>query len=126
MKVGNLTIYEGDAVYIYIEGIHHNSKEWQRPSEFLPQRFDREDPLFLTSDGKTRNPFSFIPFSGGRRICFGKTFAEANLNYLTAFISQFFDYEFVEADKYRDKYPKAFTFMSRVIPIPVIVRPRKQ
>ena len=40
IKIGNLTLYKDDFIQIYIEGLHHNSKEWQRPSEFLPQRFD--------------------------------------------------------------------------------------
>ena len=32
------------------------SKEWQRPREFLPDRFDPNSPLFLTPDGKKRKP----------------------------------------------------------------------
>ena len=36
VKAGNLTIYKGDSILFYIEGLHHNSKEWQRPGEFLP------------------------------------------------------------------------------------------
>jgi cytochrome P450 len=32
--------------------------------------------MFLTPEGKKRNPYSFSPFLGGKRICIGKTFVE--------------------------------------------------
>ena len=109
---------------MYINGLHYNSKQWQRPNEFLPERFDPSSPLFLTPDGKKRNPFSFFPFSGGRRVCFGKTFAEANLKYISAFLTQYFDFEFVDSEKYKSKYPRAFTFMPAIPSIEVRVRSR--
>ena len=42
----------------------------------MPERFDAESPWSLTPSGGKRNPHSFIPFLGGKRICVGKTFAE--------------------------------------------------
>ena len=76
-KVGGLDIKAKDILLINIIGLHYNSSQWQRPFEFLPDRFDPTHPLSKTPTGHKRNNFSFLPFNGGKRICFGKTFAEA-------------------------------------------------
>ena len=41
-----------------------------------------------------------MPFSGGKRICFGKTFAEAILRLMTVILTQNFEFELVNRDKY--------------------------
>ena len=60
----------------------------------------------MTPDGKKRNPFAFLAFSGGRRICFGKTLAEYKVKYLAAYLTELFDFEFENPENYPgDKYP---------------------
>ena len=54
----------------------NDPEQWIQPESFIPERFDPKSPLFLTPDGKRRNPYSFSPFLGGSRICIGKTFIE--------------------------------------------------
>lgn len=54
----------------------------------------------MTPEGKKRNPMSWCPFSGGKRICFGKTFAESNLKIMLTYFTQYFDFEFVEKEKF--------------------------
>ena len=60
---------------IYVQ--HVNSKEWIEPSKYVPERFDPDSKWSLTPSGNKRHPMSFTPFLGGKRICLGKTFAEA-------------------------------------------------
>lgn len=55
--------------------IHRNPEEYQRIDEFLPQRFDPNDPLYLTPGGKERHKGSFKPFAYGPRKCLGYLFA---------------------------------------------------
>lgn len=86
-KSGQISFKKDERVVVYIEALHHNSSEWQRPEEYLPDRFNPESELYLTPSGKKRNSYSFVPFSGGKRICFGKTFAEMNLRYLATYMS---------------------------------------
>lgn len=66
--------------------IHHNPDEWQKADEYIPERFDPRDAMYLRPDGKPRNPMSFIPFSGGKRICLGKTFAETAFKFVLPMI----------------------------------------
>ena len=56
--------------------IHKDPKEWIDPERYDPDRFDPTSKMFLRPDGKPRNPFSFCPFFGGKRICLGKTLAK--------------------------------------------------
>ena len=87
IKVGNFFIKKGDTITINLYGLHFNSNQWQRPYEFLPERFDASNSLFLTPDGKKRLPTAFAPFGGGRRVCMGKTLAEANLKVVGTYLS---------------------------------------
>lgn len=53
-----------------------NKKYWIEPEKFIPERFDPSSEYFLAPNGKKRHPMAFVPFTGGKRICTGKTFAE--------------------------------------------------
>jgi len=99
-----LKVRAGDNVALNLHGLHKNKMEWQKPREFHPERFDCDHPLYLTPDGRKRKPMSWLPFNGGKRICFGKTFAEANLKIVSAYMIKYFNMEFVEKDKYPDTH----------------------
>ena len=101
-KVGDYLIRAGDKITLNMRGLHRNASQWQRPDEFLPERFDNSHPLSLTPKGGKRLPTSWLAFHGGKRICFGKTFAEANVRVATTYLSQYFDFEFVEKELYPD------------------------
>ena len=94
--LGNTKFNKGDSLVVNFTGLHRHADEWQRPHEFLPRRFDPSHDLFLTPKGRKRNPYSWSPFNGGRRICFGKTFAEASLRIVATYLSQYFNFEFVD------------------------------
>ena len=96
-----------DTIQINIFGLHRNSQQWQRPNEFLPDRFDPTHPLAKTPTGQKRHTGSFLPFSGGKRICFGKTFAESVLRMTASLMAQRFDFEFVDKATYnKDSLPQ--------------------
>ena len=108
---GTLGKYKVDTtteIAIIFHALHTNAKQWQRPHEFLPERFDKESPLYLTPDGKKRHPFAFAGFNGGKRVCFGKTFAEATIKIVVTYLTAYFNFEHVDVE-YRDKnnYPLA-------------------
>jgi len=106
-----LLVKKGDRVRVLPWALHKHSGEWQRPHEFLPDRFDPDSPLYLTPAGKKRNPMSWVPFSGGKRICFGKTFAESNLKIMLSYFTQYFEFEYVDKSQCAgDKFPIACMF----------------
>ena len=77
--------------------------------EFLPDRFDSDDPLYLTPSGEKRHPYVFMPFSNGKRICFGKSFAEATMKMTLTYLTQYFNFEHDDEcfGKDTDLYPQA-------------------
>jgi cytochrome P450 len=54
-----------------------DARIWDRPTEFLPERWLGEQPLAL--NGKPLNKY-FVPFHSGPRMCLGKEFGMAQLN----------------------------------------------
>lgn len=102
--IGKYHIKAGDIVQVNINGLHFNKSQWQRPHEFLPERFDAQNPLFLTPDGKKRKAMAFCPFLGGKRVCFGKTFADINLKVVAVYMSQIFEMKFVDSEAYPDTH----------------------
>ena len=96
---GKYQVKPGDMIQVNFEAIHHDPAQWQRPTEFLPQRFDNDDPLSLTPSGNKRHVCSFIPFHGGSRVCFGKTLAEREIKIFTTMFTQKFDFKY-EDEKY--------------------------
>ena len=70
---------------------------------------------------------SYFPFNGGKRICFGKTFAEMVLKVVASMLSQTFDFEFVEKERYyRHKLPATMMALSNYPKIPFLLKERKQ
>ena len=64
-QIGNYKFKAGDNICCNFEALHKNKNEWQKPREFLPERFDHENELSLTPQGKKRNTYSWLPFNGG-------------------------------------------------------------
>ena len=88
---------------IMFHSLHHDPEQWQRPTEFLPERFDHTSPLSLTPAGKKRHVNSYIPFHGGSRVCFGKTLAEIELKVLITFLTQKFNFRYEDESKYESE-----------------------
>lgn len=56
---------KGTLIILYISGLHRNSKYWEQPDSFIPERFDDEN---------SKN-FAYYPFGAGPRLCIGEHFA---------------------------------------------------
>jgi len=118
----NLTIKSGHGFFLNLNAIHHDAKEWHTPEQYIPDRFDSQSKFFKRPDGKQRNPLSFIPFTTGKRICIGKTFAEQVVRYTTVLFLYHFDLEYADpADMKRPKpgnnalLPKPPKYMMKLI-----------
>ena len=96
MKLGYIDYKAHTVIMINIYGLHRNENYWQRPYEFLPDRFDPRHELSKTPSGEKRSPYAWLPFNGGKRICFGKNFAEYVLRVMLTMATQRFDFEFIE------------------------------
>jgi len=65
-EIDGVIIPKGTSILINIYGIHHDEKLYENPFKFDPERF---------LNTKDRDPFSFMPFGQGPRLCIGSKFA---------------------------------------------------
>ena len=87
-EVGGIQIPKDSLLVSYIYGTHHHPNFWQNPEEFRPDRF-HQDKM------KDQEPFSYLPFGGGPRLCIGMQFAMMEMELvLKQFLDQF-DFELV-------------------------------
>ncbi|XP_054160994.1 cytochrome P450 3A21-like [Oppia nitens] len=63
-----ITIKKGQAVEIPVYAIHHSEEYYERPSEFIPDRFLPENRHKII-------PYTYLPFGVGPRNCIGMRFA---------------------------------------------------
>ncbi|MEQ8824021.1 MAG: cytochrome P450 [Filomicrobium sp.] len=67
----------GVLIYIVPWVLHRHRKHWERPTEFLPERFEAQTTPW-TSGG------AYLPFGAGPRICIGAVFAMAEAQIILA------------------------------------------
>ncbi|KAJ8622816.1 hypothetical protein MRB53_031345 [Persea americana] len=88
---GNYKVNAGQDIMISVYNIHRSSQVWERADEFLPERFDLEEPV----PNETNTDFRFIPFSGGPRKCVGDQFALLEAIVSLAIVLQHMNFELV-------------------------------
>lgn len=71
--------------------IQRDPELWERPDEFLPDRFEKKDVDFKGQD-------LYIPFGGGRRGCPGITFGITVAEYALANLLYWFDWKVPKTD----------------------------
>lgn len=78
--------------------LHHDPTQWQKPSEFIPERFESDSPYFKKPDGSQRHPMAFNAFLGGGRVCLGKTFVEVMVRFTISMLLWYNSYDFVDPE----------------------------
>jgi cytochrome P450 len=85
LTVGSVTIPRGMDVSISPWLLHRDSTVWDRPDEFLPERWLGED-----SCSQRVHHFSYMPFAQGPRNCIGRMFALNEEKMLVATVAKQF------------------------------------
>ena len=105
---------------VHIDGLSNNPEEWPNPHEFIPERFDSTHEAFKTKSGGKRVSASASFFAGGSRKCFGKTLAESTILVFMTYLSQHFNFKFVD-QKFETQVPMASFGMSNQRPVKLIL-----
>lgn len=69
---------KGSTVVMNVWGMHHDKRLWEKPNDFMPERFRDHSKLAsqYTNDAEKRDHFGY---GFGRRVCPGIHLAERNL-----------------------------------------------
>jgi len=95
ITVCNVKISKGTPVRPDIIAPHYSPNEWQKPKEFIPERYDPESKYYARP-GKgsiKRDPSAWLPFSRGIRTCPGQSIAMLELKVLLAYFLTRVEYE---------------------------------
>ncbi|KAM6186467.1 steroid 17-alpha-hydroxylase/17,20 lyase [Rhynchocyon petersi] len=87
-SIGEFAVDKGTQVVINLWAMHHNEKEWQKPDQFMPERF-----LDPTGSQLISPTLSYLPFGAGPRSCLGETLARQELFLFLSWVLQRFDLE---------------------------------
>lgn len=79
------------SVWINVWAIQRDPKIWERPDEFIPERFMEKNSV----DFKGQD-FEFVPFGSGRRKCIGMSFGLASFECVLANLLYWFDWKLLE------------------------------
>lgn len=74
----------GTRVMYSIYLTHRQPAYWENPKQFDPERFTPEN-------GRTRQPYVYLPFGGGPRNCIGALFGQVESKVVLARVLQLFD-----------------------------------
>ncbi|KAG0716064.1 Cytochrome P450 2L1 [Chionoecetes opilio] len=83
-QLGGYSIPKGTIVSSNVYAVHEDDNNWNRPLDFLPERWLGEDGKF------TMKKEGFLPFGVGKRVCVGESLARMELFILTTVIFQSF------------------------------------
>ena len=90
-EVCGIKVPTGTMVIPYIYGSHRNLDHWQDPETFDPGRF-------LPERHKPRNPYSYIPFGAGPRICIGNRMAIMQMLLIIVAFVRRYDFQLAEEE----------------------------
>jgi cytochrome P450 len=86
VQMGDYVIPKGDQVLVSPYVIHHNSKYFDNPDEFRPERFSPENEKKLPKG-------AYVPFAAGARVCLGKAFAMMEARLILGTMVQHVDFK---------------------------------
>ncbi|KAK1271780.1 Cytochrome P450 71A1 [Acorus gramineus] len=94
--IQNYKIPARTRVFVNAWAIQRDTKYWESPEEFLPERFLHNSLEFNGND------FRFFPFGGGRRICPGMHIGISNFELMLANLIHHFEWKLPNGMKERD------------------------
>ena len=83
---GGYRIPKGYTFMIPVYNIHRDPRLWDKPDEFIPERFSKEN-------AKSHHRFAYFPFGGGPRQCIGNNFALMEMQIIMVMMLQKFRFK---------------------------------
>ncbi|XP_048541481.1 cytochrome P450 76M5-like [Triticum urartu] len=123
VEIGGYSVPKGSTVIFNAWAIMRDPAAWERPDEFVPERFLGTAEQAVDFRGKA---LEFIPFGSGRRLCPGVPMAERVVPFILASLLRAFEWRLpdgVSADKLdvSEKFTTANVMAVPLKAVPVVV-----
>lgn len=115
---GDFVLKKGDYATFFIPLSHMCEKYFTNPTQFIPERWMPEDPF--PNDGWKKEPYAYLPFSGGSKGCIGQHLAMIEAKLMIALFIKTFKFSFPKDYKLRLLYEH---FMKTLDPLTIIIEP---
>ncbi len=112
--VTGFQVNPGDVVLPFFWATHRHRDFWREPERFDPQRFSADE-------SRGRDPWSYVPFSAGQRMCIGNTFSLIESVLLLAMLLQRFEVRVPEGQQVE---PRLMATVRPSKPVMVELTPR--
>lgn len=89
-------IHKDSLILVDIPTMHTRPDIWQRPLEFLPERFLPKNPLYKRPDGGQRHPLSYVPFFAGVRACPAENLVSFGARLMFSLFIKYYSFEPVD------------------------------
>ncbi|EAZ16670.1 hypothetical protein OsJ_32145 [Oryza sativa Japonica Group] len=99
VEVGGYLIPKGATVNFMVAEIGRDEKEWEKPTEFIPERFMAGGGDGEGVDVTGSREIRMMPFGAGRRICAALSVAMLHLEYFVANMVKEFEWKEVAGDE---------------------------
>jgi len=94
IKIAGVPLPKGSVMSMCFIARHYDPKVWQKPYEYIPERFDPESEYYhIPGEKKARKQMSFVAFSSAIRKCPAPTFAYLELKVLLGYFLSRFEYK---------------------------------
>jgi cytochrome P450 len=113
-EIGGVTIEPESMIAVIVYMTHRDPDVWPQPEKFDPERF-------LPEQARERPRHAYVPFSAGRRVCVGNTFALTEATLLTAMIARRWD---LDVEPGHIPVPEALNTLRPRGGLPMRIRPR--
>ncbi|GJN03731.1 hypothetical protein PR202_ga21207 [Eleusine coracana subsp. coracana] len=90
VEIGGYAVPKGSTVIFNVWAIMRDPSLWERPDEFVPERWFLNGAAEMDFRGKD---FEFIPFGSGRRMCPGVPMVERVVPYMLASLLHAFEWK---------------------------------
>ena len=88
-EINGIKIKKGSSVFISLYALHRHPKYWNKPNEFIPERFAPENAAKIHAN-------TYLPYGVGKHHCIGRYLATPMLVLAIAEICRRFDFELVD------------------------------
>lgn len=80
--ISGFQIHKGTDVVLATSMSNEDSKQFSEPQKFIPERWLKAGNAGSCPQAKSSNPFAYLPFGFGLRMCVGKRFAQLEIEVL--------------------------------------------